>query len=222
VCSGTFLLGEAGLIDHRRVTTHWARAQRLADDFPAAEVDADRIYVHDEIWTSAGVTAGIDLALALVEADHDIDTAQTIAQWLVMFLRRPGGQSQFSAPVWEPPTTEGGVRTVVDAVHASPGDDHTVPSMAALAAMSPRNFTRVFTRDLGVSPARFVERVRVDAARVLLESSDMTTDAIADSCGFGTGETMRRAFVRTIGTPPAVYRRHFSHRSPLQQRKVTA
>ncbi|MGB0113695.1 MAG: helix-turn-helix domain-containing protein, partial [Ilumatobacteraceae bacterium] len=236
VCSGTFLLGAAGLIDGRRVTTHWSRAEQLAADFPDTTVDADAIHIHDGVWTSAGVTAGIDLSLALVEEDHGVDCAQTIAQWLVMFLRRPGGQSQFAAPVWQRPPDHDGIRRATDAVRADPGGDHSVQSLAGIASMSPRNFTRVFTREMEVPPGRFVERVRVDSARHLLESSDMTTDAVARACGFGTGETMRRSFVRTIGTPPGAYRRRFSHltdtsptmggRSPTssrsRQRKATA
>lgn len=211
VCSGTFVLGDAGLIDGRRVTTHWARAAHLAEEFPAAEVDADPIWIHDGVWTSAGVTAGIDLALALVEQDLGADHAQTTAQWLVMFLRRPGSQSQFAAPVWQQPATHDGIRTVVDAVRAEPGDAHTVGTMATAAAMSPRHFTRVFTRELGLSPGRFVEQVRVDTARRRLETTAETTDAIARSCGFGTAETMRRSFLRTLGTPPSSYRRRFTH-----------
>jgi transcriptional regulator GlxA family with amidase domain len=217
VCSGAFLLGDAGLLDHRRVTTHWARASRLAAEFPDAEVDADPIYLHDGVWTSAGVTAGIDLALALVEQDHGVDCAQTIAQWMVMFLRRPGGQSQFAAPVWERPADHDGIRAAADAVRGDPGAHHSVRSLAGVAAMSPRNFTRVFTREVGISPGRFVERVRVDAARRLLESSDLTNDAIATTTGFGTAETMRRSFVRALGTPPGAYRRRFSHRAVVDR-----
>ena len=211
VCSGAFVLGAAGLLDGRRVTTHWARAAQLAADFPAADVDADPIWIHDGVWTSAGVTAGIDLALAMVEADLGVDHAQTAAQWLVMFLRRPGTQSQFAAPVWQRPASHDGIRAVVDAVHAEPGADHTVGTMAAIAAMSPRHFTRVFTRELGTSPGRFVEQVRIDAARRRLETTAETTDVIARSCGFGTAETMRRSFVRSLGTPPSSYRRRFTH-----------
>lgn len=227
VCSGTFLLAEAGLIDGRRVTTHWARAARLAEEFPDADVDPDPIHVHDGVWTSAGVTAGIDLALALVEEDLGSECAQTIAQWMVMFLRRPGGQSQFAAPVWERPAEHDGIRAAVDHIRSDPGGGHTVSSLAAVAAMSPRNFTRVFTRELDCSPGRYVERVRVDAARRLLEATARTTDSIASDCGFGTGETMRRAFLRVVGAPPGAYRRRFSHLQPrstttIPQRKATA
>jgi len=211
VCSGTFLLGEAGLIEHRRVTTHWARADRLATEFPNAEVDPEPIHVHDGVWTSAGVTAGIDLALALVEDDLGAECAQTIARWLVMFLRRPGGQSQFAAPVWERPAERDGIKAVVERIRRDPGGDHSVGALAEVAAMSPRNFTRVFTRELECSPGRYVERVRVDAARRLLESTERTTESIARECGFGTGETMRRSFLRRTGVPPGAYRRRFSH-----------
>jgi transcriptional regulator GlxA family with amidase domain len=211
VCSGTFLLGDAGLIDGRRVTTHWARADRLAAEFPSTHVDADPIFVHDGVWTSAGVTAGIDLALALVEDDLGAAHAQTVAQWLVMFLRRPGSQSQFAAPVWQQPEHDA-IRSVVDAVHAEPGEPHTIASMATAASMSARHFTRLFTREVGVSPGRFVERVRIDTARRQLETTGLTTDAIARRCGFGTAETMRRSFLRSLGTPPSAYRRRFTHR----------
>jgi transcriptional regulator GlxA family with amidase domain len=211
VCSGAFLLGEAGLIDSRRVTTHWARAGRLAAEFPAADVDPEPIHIHDGVWTSAGVTAGIDLALALVEEDLGAECAQTIARWLVMFLRRPGGQSQFAAPVWERPAEHDGIRAAVDRIRRDPGADHSVRALAEVAAMSERNFTRVFSRELECSPGRYVERVRVDAARRLLESTERTTDSIARECGFGTGETMRRSFLRRTGVPPGAYRRRFTH-----------
>ena len=177
VCSGTFLLGEAGLIAGRRVTTHWARAEQLAHDFPDAVVDADPIHVHDGVWTSAGVTAGIDLSLALVEDDLGVDCAQTVAQWLVMFLRRPGGQSQFAAPVWDRPAETDGIRLAVDVVRSDPADDHSVTSMAHVAAMSPGTSLACSRREVGVPPGRFVERVRVDTARQLLESTGLTTDA---------------------------------------------
>lgn len=213
VCSGTFLLGEAGLIDQRRVTTHWARAAQLAEAFPEATVDPDPIFIHDGVWTSAGVTAGIDLALALVAADLGDDCAQTIARHLVMFLRRPGGQSQFAAPVWAGAPQHDGIRTAIDRVHQDPGANHSVADLAEAAAMSPRHFARVFTSQIECSPGRYVERVRVEAARNQLESTADTTEAIARRCGFGTAETMRRSFLRRVGVPPSDYRRHFGHQS---------
>ena len=160
VCSGALLAAAAGLLDGRRVTTHWARASELAREFPAVEVDADPIYVRDgDVWTSAGVTAGIDLALALVEDDLGTTVAQLIARWLVMFLHRPGGQTQFATPVWTPRAARSPVRDAQARVESAPGDDHRVATLARTAAMSERHFTRVFTAEVGETPSRWVERV---------------------------------------------------------------
>jgi transcriptional regulator GlxA family with amidase domain len=211
VCSGTFLAAEAGLLDGRRVTTHWARAAELAADYPAVTVDADPIYVRDgAVWSSAGVTAGIDLALALVEDDLGTDVAQLIARWLVMFLHRPGGQSQFATPVWVRRATRSPIRAAQSRVEADPGDDHRVAALAAAAAMSERHFARVFAAEVGETPSRFVERVRTEAARRELESTGDTLDAIAVRCGFGTAETLRRTFHRRLHTSPDAYRRRFA------------
>jgi len=210
VCSGAFLAAQAGLLDGRRVTTHWARAAQLAAEFPAIEVDADPIYIRDgPYWTSAGVTAGIDLALALVADDLGVEVAQTVARWLVMFLHRPGGQTQFATPVWLPRAERWAVRAVQSLVESAPGGDHRLPTMAAAAAMSVRHFARVFTQEVGDTPARFVERVRLEAARHELETTTATLDVIAERCGFGTAETMRRAFQRRMGVAPDSYRRRF-------------
>ncbi len=210
VCTGTFLAAAAGLLDGRRVTTHWARAERLQDEFPTLSVDPDPIYVRDgAVWTSAGVTAGIDLSLALVEDDHGSDIAQTVARWLVMFLHRPGGQTQFAAPVWAPRAERSTVRAVQALVEAAPGGDHRLPVLAAAAAMSVRHFSRVFTEEVGDTPGRYVERVRLEAARHELETTGDTLDVIAARCGFGTAETLRRAFQRRIGVAPDAYRRRF-------------
>jgi transcriptional regulator GlxA family with amidase domain len=210
VCTGAFLAAAAGLLDGRRVTTHWASADRLAAEFPALEVDADPIYLRDgPYWSSAGVTAGIDLALALVEEDHGSEVAQTVARWLVMFLHRPGGQTQFAAPVWVPRAGRPSLRVVQERVEAAPGADHRVQSLASAAAMSERHFTRLFTHEVGESPGRFVERVRVEAARHLLETTDDTLEAIAKQCGFGTAETLRRVFGRRLAVTPDGYRRRF-------------
>jgi transcriptional regulator GlxA family with amidase domain len=210
VCSGTFIAAEAGLLDGCTVTTHWARARQLAREFPAVTVDSDRIYIHDgRVWTSAGVTAGIDLALALVEADHGPDVAQTVARWLVMFLHRPGGQTQFATPVWTQRAERSPVRAAQQRIDERPADDHRVPELARRAAMSERHFTRVFTEQVGESPARYVERVRLEAARRALETSSTSLDGIAASCGFGTAETLRRVFQRHLGVAPDAYRRRF-------------
>ena len=210
VCTGAFLAAEAGLLDGRRVTTHWASAKELAREFPAVTVDPDPLYVHDgPVWTSAGVTAGIDLALALVEEDLGTDVAQTVARWLVMFRHRPGGQTQFAAPVWVPRAERSLVRAVQARVEAHPGGDHRLPTLAAAAAMSVRHFARVFTTEVGETPGRYVERVRVESARHELETTDDTLEAVAGRCGFGTAETLRRAFNRRLGVSPDAYRRRF-------------
>lgn len=212
VCSGTFLAGAAGLIDGRRVTTHWARAEQLAESHPTAVVDPDPIYLRDgDLWTSAGVTAGIDLALALVEEDHGPDLAQTVARWLVMFLRRPGGQSQFAVPVWTDAVPAGPVRQAQDLVHAEPGADWRVEELARRVGLSPRHFSRSFTEQVGQSPGHYVTTVRVEAARRLLEQEPKATTAVvARRCGFGTAESLRRAFLRRLGVPPEQYRRRFA------------
>jgi transcriptional regulator GlxA family with amidase domain len=210
VCTGAFLAADAGLLDGRRVTTHWASARQLADEFPSLDVDPDPIYIRDgKFWTSAGVTAGIDLTLALVQDDLGLEIAQTVARWLVMFLHRPGGQTQFSSPVWVPRAERSTVRAVQTLVEAAPGGDHRLPALAAAAAMSVRQFTRVFTTEVGETPGRFVERVRLEAARVDLETTSDTLDVIATRCGFGTAETLRRVFQRRLSVAPDSYRRRF-------------
>jgi transcriptional regulator GlxA family with amidase domain len=211
VCSGSFLAAAAGLLDGRTVTTHWARAAQLQAAHPSVRVDADPIYVRDgNVWSSAGVTAGIDLALALVEHDHDAQVAQTIARWLVMFLRRPGGQTQFATAVWTRRADDEPVRRAQSLVEADPGDDHRVDRLAARVGMSERHFIRRFTAGTGTSPARYVADVRLEAARRELEQSDDTVETIARRCGFGTGETLRRTFARRLGVTPDAYRRRFT------------
>jgi transcriptional regulator GlxA family with amidase domain len=210
VCTGAFLGAEAGLLGGRRVTTHWASAERLAADYPALSVDPDPIYIRDgKYWSSAGVTAGIDLALALVQDDLGVDVAQTVARWLVMFLHRPGGQTQFASPVWVRRAERSTVRAVQALIEAAPGGDHRVPTLAAAAAMSARHFTRVFAAEVGETPAKFVERVRLEAARVELETTSDTLDVIAARCGFGTAESLRRVTQRRLGVAPDAYRRRF-------------
>jgi transcriptional regulator GlxA family with amidase domain len=215
VCSGAFLAAQAGLLEGRRVTTHWARAKRLARDFPGLEVDADPIYLRDgKYWSSAGVTAGIDLALALVRDDLGADAAQTVARWLVMFFHRPGGQTQFATPVWVPRADRPTVRAVQERIESDPGADHRMPVLAESAAMSVRHFARVFTEEVGLTPARYVEKVRVEAARRQLEETDDTLPVVATACGFGSEETLRRAFHRQLGVPPDAYRHRFG--APIQ------
>jgi transcriptional regulator GlxA family with amidase domain len=209
VCTGAFVLAEAGLLDGLRVTTHWARAGELARRYPGVQVDPTPLFLQQgRIWTSAGVTAGIDLALALVEDDLGAEVAQTIARWMVMFLRRSGGQSQFAAEVWTQPRRDP-MRTVLRSVHADPGADHRLPVMAERAGMSPRHLQRCFRDELGTTPSAYVTRVRLDAARRLLEREDITVQAAARRSGFGSAETMRRVFVHHLGVAPDLYRDRF-------------
>ncbi|WP_310766806.1 GlxA family transcriptional regulator [Mycobacterium sp. Z3061] len=212
VCTGAFLAAEAGLLDGHRATTHWAFAEQLAAEFPSVEVDPDPIFIRssERIWTAAGVASGIDLALSLVEDDHGTEVAQTVARWLVLYLRRPGGQTQFAAPVWMPRAKRPSIRDVQEAIEAEPGGVHSIDELARRAAMSPRHFTRIFTEEVGEAPGQYVERVRTEAARRQLEETDDTVVAIASRCGFGTAETMRRNFIRRVGIPPDQYRKAFA------------
>jgi transcriptional regulator GlxA family with amidase domain len=212
VCTGAFLAAQAGLLDGCRATTHWAYADKLAREFPAVIVDPDPIFIRSSptMWTAAGVSAGIDLALALVEEDHGTEVAQTVARWLVLHLRRPGGQTQFAAPVWVARAKREPIRAVQEAVESEPGGAHSITDLARLAAMSPRHFTRVFTDEVGEAPGAYVERVRTEAARRQLEQTDDTVMTIANRCGFGTAETMRRNFIRRVGVSPDQYRKAFA------------
>jgi transcriptional regulator GlxA family with amidase domain len=212
VCTGAVLAAEAGLLDGCRATTHWAYAEQLAVEYPSVTVDPEPIFVRSspKVWTAAGVTAGIDLGLSLVEDDYGTDVAQTVARWLVLYLRRPGGQTQFAAPVWMPRARRAPIRTVQEAIDGEPGGSHSVSDLARRAAMSPRHFTRVFTDEVGEAPGAYVERIRTEAARRQLEETDDTVTVIAGRCGFGTAETMRRNFVRRIGVSPDQYRKTFA------------
>ena len=210
VCSGTFLLAEAGLLDGRRATTHWLVCDELARRYPKVIVERDPIFVHDRgVYTSAGVTAGMDLALALVEEDHGRQLALRVARQLVMFLKRPGGQSQFSAQLAVQAADRDPLRELQAWIADHLDTDLSVPTLAAEVAMSERNFARVFTREVGLTPARFVERARVEGARRRLEESTDGVDAVAAQCGFGSAEVMRRAFLRLLGVPPSAYRGRF-------------
>ncbi len=210
ICTGTFLLAEAGLLDGRRATTHWASCAALAQRYPKVHVEADPIFVRDgKMWSSAGVSAGMDLALALVEQDHGREHALTVARWLVLFLKRPGGQSQFSVELDAQATEHERIRELQAWAHAHLASDLGIAKLAKRVAMSPRNFARVFAREVGETPARWVERARVEAARRLLEESADGVDAVASRCGFGTAETLRRAFLRQLRVGPSAYRARF-------------
>ncbi|MDH6460313.1 transcriptional regulator GlxA family with amidase domain [Micromonospora sp. A200] len=210
VCAGAFTLAAAGLLDGRRVTTHWDLADQLAAHFPAITVDADPIFIADgRVITSAGITAGIDLTLALVEADLGPETARTVARQLVVFMQRPGGQSQFSVRAATPSTRHDLLRRVLDAIAADPAQPYDLPGLAALAGVSPRHLGRLFRTELGTTPARYLDRVRVEAAQGLLERGDDTLDVVARRVGFGSPETMRRTFLRELGITPGAYRSRF-------------
>jgi transcriptional regulator GlxA family with amidase domain len=210
VCTGAFLLAETGLLDGRRAATHWSAVDRLAERYPDVEVDPDAIFVRDgDIWTSAGVTAGIDLALALVEEDHSRALALEIARWLVVFAKRPGGQAQFSAPLAAQLAERPPIRAAQEHARARPDADLSVESLAGHAQMSVRGFARAFRREVGVTPAAYVEAVRVERAVQMLQTTSAGADQIAAACGFGTAETLRRAFRRRMGVTPGEYRDRF-------------
>lgn len=210
VCTGAILLARAGLLDGRRVTTHWAYCDKLSRDHPAIEVDPDPIYVRDgHVATSAGVTSGIDLALALVEEDLGRDAALAIARHLVVFLRRPGNQAQFSAQLAAQTARREPLREVQQWITEHPDADLSVEALAARASLSPRHFARAFQAETGMTPGRYVDRVRLEHARRLLEDTSHGVGEISRASGYGTPEAMRRAFVRTLGTAPAEYRRRF-------------
>ncbi|MFD9727361.1 GlxA family transcriptional regulator [Streptomyces sp. NPDC059072] len=209
VCTGAFVLAELGLLDGRRVTTHWRHAGTLARRHPRVLVEADAIHVQDgRFITSAGISAGIDLTLALVEDDHGPDAARRIARELVVYLQRPGGQSQFTTATTPPPRSDL-LRPLISSVLADPAADHDLPSMARAAAVSPRHLTRLFHTELGTTPARWVERVRLDRAQQLLLDGHSVTSAARHS-GLGSDETLRRVFVRHLGVTPTTYRRRFA------------
>lgn len=210
VCTGALLLAAAGLLDGLRATTHWKYCDRLARDHPAVEVDPGPIHVRDgRVMTSAGVTAGIDLALALVEEDLGRDTALAVARHLVVFLRRPGNQAQFSAQLAAQTARREPLREVQHWISEHPEDDLSVESLAARARLSPRHFARAFRTETGTTPGRYVDRVRLEHARRLLEDTSDGIGGISRASGYGTPEAMRRAFVRSLGTAPAEYRRRF-------------
>ena len=212
VCSGSFLLAEAGLLDGRRATTHWRYCGELASRYPKVSVESDPIFVRDgNLYTSAGVTAGMDLALALVEEDLGREVALEVARNLVLFLKRPGGQSQFSCQLSVQSAEREPLRRLQSWIADHLTEDLSVPVLAQEVAMSERNFSRLFARETGTTPARFVERARLEAARRRLEESPphVGVEEIAGQCGFASAEILRRAFLRAFGVPPTAYRLRF-------------
>jgi transcriptional regulator GlxA family with amidase domain len=209
ICTGSFILAQAGLLDGRRATTHWRQTGLMSRAYPLIDVEPDAIFVRDgDIYTSAGVSAGIDLALALVEDDHGADLVRDVARSLVVYLKRAGGQSQFSALVESRPPERSQLRAVAEAIAADPGADHTVKTLAAQASLSTRQLTRLFQREFGTTPARYVEMVRIDAARAALDAGRSVADS-ARLAGFGSAETLRRVFVSQLGLSPKAYRDRF-------------
>jgi len=212
VCTGAFVLAATGLLEGKRVVTHWNSTARLAADYPGTCVEADAIYLKDgKLFTSAGVTAGMDLALAMIEEDHGRELALRVARGLVMFLKRPGGQSQFSAHLAAQTAERSGIRELLDYILANPKDDLSVPALASRAGMSERSFARVFRSETGTTPAEFVEKVRIDAARRLAEESDLPAKRLADAVGYANVDGFRRAFGRRLGVSLVEYRKRFAH-----------
>ncbi len=211
VCTGAFLLAHAGLLDGRRATTHWSACAALARTHPPVNVEPEPIFVRDgNVYTSAGVTAGIDLALALVEEDRGRDTSLRVARELVLFIRRGGAQAQFSLGLAGQEAQRASLRELQEWMADHLDSDLSVPVLAEQAFMSPRNFARVFTRETGTTPAAYVEQLRLERARTLLETTDLQLAEIARRCGFGTVETLRRGFARRLRVSPSDYRERFA------------
>ena len=213
VCSGSYVLAAAGLLDGKSATTHWSRTHDFGRKFPHVRVDANRIFVKQgKFWTSAGITAGIDLSLSLIAEDLGERIARQTAQQLVVYYRRPGGQSQFSA-LLDLERADGRFASMLDHIRGNLSQRLSVPDLAALSRMSARNFSRVFRAEVGVGPAKAVERLRVDTARAALESGADSVQRVALSCGFGDPERMRRSFMRVLGTPPSAVKRLSARRT---------
>ncbi|MEV0738686.1 DJ-1/PfpI family protein [Streptomyces sp. NPDC050549] len=210
VCTGAFLLAAAGLLRGRRAVTHWRQSRQLAVRFPSVRVEPDAIFVRDgPMMTSAGVSAGIDLSLALVEEHYGAQVARAVAKDMVVFMQRPGGQSQFSVRSQLPHSRHAVLRRTLDEVAANPGADHTLTAMSRRAGVSVRHIGRLFDEEVGTTPARYVEQVRLEAAQVLLETGDDSLPVVARRAGFGSAESLRRAFVRHLGVTPGAFRTSF-------------
>lgn len=216
-CIGAFVLAESGLLDGRRVTTHWHYAHELQQRFPRIEVEPDRIYLVDgPVWTSAGMTASLDLALAMIEKDHGTGVARSIARKLVMYHRRAGGQSQFSALLELEPKSDR-IQRALEHARGNLASELSVEALAGIAHLSPRQFSRSFHAETGQSPAKAIERLRVEAARLMLEEGQHPVEIIAREVGFGDRERMRRSFLRTLGQPPQALRRSAPAKRPADR-----
>jgi transcriptional regulator GlxA family with amidase domain len=210
VCTGAVLLAAAGLLHGRRAATHWALAEQVKAEYPELDVDPDRIFVHDGVWSSAGVTAGIDLALQIVQGHHGRAMAADAARHMVVYLRRAGGQQQYSTHLEAQRASSPDLADLLAYVADHPAADLSVAALAEQASMSERSFQRLFSREVGVSPGRYVERTRIDAARRMLEQADDGLASIAADCGFANVETFHRSFKRITGVTPTEYRRRFA------------
>ncbi|MFL4908922.1 GlxA family transcriptional regulator [Streptomyces sp. MMS24-I2-30] len=223
VCAGAFVLAAAGLLDGRRAATHWELAADLTAAFPRVVVEADPLFVRDgDVVTSAGVSAGVDLALSLVEADCGAGTARDVARRLVVFMARPGGQSQFSARMVGDHADNTAVRRVMDTVVADPAAAHDLPTLAGRAGLSPRHLGRVFRAATGLTPGQYVEAVRAEAAQALLADGERSVEEIAHLAGFGSAETLRRVFQQRLGVAPTAYRARFRTTAVGSPTTVTA
>lgn len=210
ICTGAFILAAAGLLEGRRATTHWRHARELAVGYPSISVQPDSIFVKDgSVYTSAGVSAGIDLALALVEEDHGAELARTVARSLVVYMQRAGGQSQYSASLMGPAPRSSALRRVIDAVTADPAGEYPVTELAQRAGMSVRHLTRLFRDELSTTPAKYIESLRFEEAKALLDAGNSPTVA-AQRSGFGNSETLRRVFINRIGIAPSRYQQGFA------------
>lgn len=210
ICTGTFILAEAKLLSGNQATTHWSRCEKLSRMFPEIEVKPDKIFIKDgNLYSSAGVTAGIDLALALVEEDFGRDMALQVAKQLVVFIKRQGGQSQFSSHLANESAVSGFLKDTLKWINQNPSQNMSIGILADRCAMSERNFSRVFKREIGITPGKYVEKMRVECAANMIESQNMGFKSIADACGFKSEERLRRAFIRQLNIHPHLYRKNF-------------
>ena len=215
LCTGAYILAAAGLLDGKRVTTHWRFGEELVSRYPSVDVDTDPIYVRDgRVWTSAGITAGFDLLLALIEEDEGSEVAREVARLLVVFLRRTGNQAQFSAQLCNQLADRHPIRELQQYIAEHPEADLSLPALARRVNMSPRHFARLFRSETGTSPGRYVEQARIETARRRLEESELAVEAIASACGFGSAGNFRRVFAKAIGVSPIEYRRSFGPARP--------